>query len=153
MKLKNKNILLISPEPLDHIFVSKHHYATHLAKRGNKIFFLNPPGNFDSISNTHFEGVYSVSYQGFPAGIRFYPSFLQKKIIKRKFNHLQRECNIRFDIIWSFDNSVFFDFSALPSHVIKISHIVDLNQDFQTQKAAITADYCFCTTEAIKHRL
>jgi len=55
--------------------------------------------------------------------------------------------------VWSFDNSVFFDFSALSSNVLRICHIVDLNQDFQTKVSAGTADFCFCTTDLIKERL
>ena len=39
MILKDKSILIVSPEPWAHLFVSKHHYAVHLAQRGNKVFF------------------------------------------------------------------------------------------------------------------
>jgi hypothetical protein len=151
--LTNKNILLISPERWDHIYVSKHHYALHLARKGNRVFFLNPPGSRIGVLKTQFPNVFFIDYRGFPPGLRFYPSFLQKIIIARFFDRLQRLCSVAFDVIWSFDNSVFFDFSALPDSLLKISHIVDLNQDFQTQKAASTADYCFCTTDLIKKRL
>jgi hypothetical protein len=153
MDLRKRNILLISPEPWNHIFVSKHHYATHLAERENRVFFLGPPTAHGAVASTDFKNVYSVAYSGFPKGMRFYPSFLQRFFIRKKFESLQELCDIQFDIIWSFDNSVFFDFSALPGDILKISHIVDLNQDFQTRKAATTADYCFCTTELIKERL
>lgn len=151
--LNNKSILLISPETWDHIFVSKHHYAIHLAKKGNKIFFLNPPAKSEKVLQTQFNNVWSVHYKGFIKGLRYFPSFLQKFFIKKKFIHLQALCSTNFDIIWSFDNSVFFDFSALPDEILKISHIVDLNQDFETGKAAATATACFCTTDLIKKRL
>ncbi len=149
----NKTILLVSPEPWDHIFVSKHHYAVHLARRGSRVFFLNPPTGYESIRSTDYGNVFSITYSGFPSGLRYYPSILQRVFIKRKFLELQRLCDVVFDVVWSFDNSVFFDFSALPSEILKISHIVDLNQDFQTRRAASTADFCFCTTELIKKRL
>lgn len=153
MILRNKNILLISPEPWDHIFVSKHHYAVHLGRRENKIFFLNPPGIVNSLSETEYPNVVSVQYTRFPKGLRFYPRFLRKYFTRQKFHELEQSCNVQFDIIWSFDNSVFFDFSALAVDVLKICHIVDLNQDFQTRYAALTANVCFCTTELIKARL
>lgn len=153
MILRNKNILLISPEPWNHIFVSKHHYAVHLGRRGNHVYFLEPPGESESVAPTEYENVVEVKYRGFPKGLRFYPPILQRHFIRKKFRELERLCNTRFDIIWSFDNSVFFDFSALPDSVLKISHIVDLNQDFQTGRAAATADICFCTTELIRARL
>lgn len=66
---------------------------------------------------------------------------------------LQTLCHTRFDIVWSFDNSVFFDFSALPERMFTISHIVDLNQNFQLQKAAATAKICFATTAQILEKL
>ena len=144
---------MISPEPWDHIFVSKHHYAATLAKRGNKVFFLNPPGKKYEMKQTEFCDVFAVDYKGFPRGLRFYPSILQKYIITWMYNRLTRLCSTEFDIIWSFDNSVFYDFSALPSAGLKISHIVDFNQNFQMQKAATSADVCFCTTGLIKANL
>jgi hypothetical protein len=153
MILRGKNILLISPEPWEHIFVSKHHYAVYLARRNNNVYFLNPPSKINSVGRTKYEGVYSVQYTGFPRGLRFYPQFLIRRFIRSKFIDLERLCQTRFDIVWSFDNSVFFNFSALPDKTIAISHIVDLNQDFQTATAASTADICFCTTEVIKNRL
>jgi hypothetical protein len=153
MQLVKKHILIVSPEPWDHIFVSKHHYAIHLGKRGNLVYFLGPPTTRFALEKTDFENVFTVAYPGFPKGLRYYLSFLQRYFIRKRFDQIQKLCKIEFDIIWSFDNSVFFDFSSLPNDVLKISHIVDLNQDFQTEKAAKTADYCFCTTELIKERL
>lgn len=151
--LTNKNILLISPEPWDHIFVSKHHYAAHLANRGNRVFFLNPPTKTNKLMVTEVANVFQLNYSGFPRGMRFYPGVIRKKIILSVYRRLERMCNTTFDIIWSFDNSVFFDFSVFPSSKLTISHIVDYNQDFQTKMAATTADFCFCTTELIKQRL
>lgn len=153
MELKSKNILLISPEPWDHIFVSKHHYAVHLGKCGNQVFFLNPPQKKEGITATSFLNVSEVNYKGFPRGLRYYPGFFQKKIISLLYKQMEKMCGVNFDVVWSFDNSVFYDFSVLPSGVLKISHIVDANQDFQTEKAARTADICLAVTEQIKNRL
>lgn len=155
MELKNKTFLLISPEPWSHLFVSKHHYAIHLGDRGNKVFFLNPPIRRSSIkiTATEYSGVSSVNYSGFLKGLRFLPQFIQKYLIKRKYEQLEKACGLHFDIVWSFDNSVFFDFSALPKAVLCISHIVDLNQDFQTQTAAQTADICLGTSREICREL
>lgn len=147
------NILIISPEPWTHIFVSKHHYATHLAEKGNKVFFLNPPGSNIKIGTTLFENVYDVHYKGFLKGLRFLPSLIQKTQFRKVYRQLEVLCKVKFDVVWSFDNSVFYDFSALPKEVLKISHIVDLNQNFQLRRAATTADYCICTTDLIKMRL
>ena len=154
MELKNKNILLISPEPWEHIFVSKHHYATHLAARGNKVYFLNPPtAQKLTMTETKYKGMFLLDYIGFVKGLRVFPKFIQRRLMRKKFNELQEQCKTSFDIVWSFDNSVFFDFDALPGNVLKICHIVDLNQNFETARAASTADVCFGTTKHIVKRL
>lgn len=149
MKLLNKTILLISPEPWSHIFVSKHHYATILSAKGNKVYFLNPPTNDTSCKQTDFENVFTVNYKGFIKGLRFLPPLLQRIFIRQKLKELQKLCKVNFNIIWSFDNSVFFDFSALPKEVYCISHIVDLNQDFEFEKAGRTANLCIGLIPAI----
>ena len=151
--LKAKNILLISPEPWGNNFVSKHHYAVTLSKRENTVYFLNPPSLSYSVQPTAYDNLYEVDYPPFLKGLRYLPSRLQRFIIRQKYEKLQQVANCEFDVVWSFDNSVFYDFTALPPFVLKISHIVDLNQDFQTAKAARTADVCFCTTDFIKERL
>lgn len=153
MELRDKNILLVSPEPWNHIFVSKHHYAVYLAGRGNRVFFLNPPGTSCSVSPTEFENVFSVGYKGFVRGLKYFPGVVRKKLQREVYAKVESLCNCKFDIIWSFDNSVFFDFDALPDHLLAISHIVDLNQDFQTARAAASAGICFCTTDLIQERL
>lgn len=153
MKFKGKNILIISPEPWSHIFVSKHHYAVYLSRLGNTIFFLNPPSHQVNCVLTEFDNLYSVNYTGFTKGLRFLPSVLSRKLIRSKFEFLQILCSVKFDVVWSFDNSVFFDFASFPKEVLKISHIVDLNQDFQMESAAKTADICFGTSHLITNKL
>lgn len=154
MKVISKNILLISPEPWDHIFVSKHHYAIHLSKRGNSVFFLNPPTRTKiSIQSTQYSNLKQINYSGFIPGLRFLPKIIKRTIIKRMIEKFEKFCAVQFDIIWSFDNSVFYDLSNLPQAVIKISHIVDLNMDFNVRVAAKTSSICFCTTSRIKKRL
>jgi glycosyltransferase involved in cell wall biosynthesis len=150
--LKSKNILIVSPESWGQLFVSKHHYAKSLALRNNCVFFLNPPSEKYSVKRSEIENLWIVDYPGFPKGMRFAPAFLQRFFIAQTFKKLEKLTGICFDIIWSFDNSVFFDFSALSKKVIKISHIVDLNQDFQVARSASSADVCFGTNKYICER-
>jgi hypothetical protein len=152
VKLTTKNILLISPEPWDHIFVSKHHYAIHLAETTNNVFFLNPPSHKNGIEETPFERLFVLSYKGFWRGLRFMPRFLRGVNQRRVFHLLEDLAQCHFDIIWSFDNSVFYDFDLLPKDIFKISHIVDQNQNFQFERASSTADICFGVIEKIVSR-
>lgn len=153
MSLEGKNILLVSPEPWGHLFVSKHHYAICLSRKGNRVFFLNPPSSISGITGTEHENLWSVNYRGFPKGLRYYPSFFHKIFFLKVYRELERTCDVTFDVVWSFDSSVFFDFSLLPTSTLRVLHIVDFNQNFQIAKAAKTADICFCTSEYIKKRL
>jgi glycosyltransferase involved in cell wall biosynthesis len=153
MVIDNMTILLVSPEPWTHLFVSKHHYAVHLAARGNRVFFLNPPSQSTQIIATSYPNLSVVDYRGFWSGLRLLPAPLRKWHTRRVFNQLEQQCGVSFDIIWSFDNSLFFQMDALPAHVLKISHIVDLNMDFQMKLATTTASICFCTTQLIADKM
>lgn len=153
MRLVNKNILLISPEPWSHIFVSKHHYATHLAERGNQVVFLNPPSPRGyRIFKTEYDNLRVANYPGFWKGLRFFPKFLRKKNESNVFIRIEKIADLKFDVIWSFDNSVFFDFDALPNSLLKISHIVDLNMNFRFRQAASSADFCFSCTQKLVNK-
>jgi len=149
--VKSSNILLISPEPWTYVFVSKHHYAIELAKRGHKVFFLNPPSGDKEIVITasQYANVFVVDYPVNVRGQRFLPGFLRRWIDRKTYNAIQRMAGVRFDVIWNFENSRFYDFRFAPRDTLKIYHQVDLNQDFHPQLAAKTADICFCTTELI----
>lgn len=153
MKLVKKSILLISPEPWFHIHVSKHHYAKYLIQCGNQVIFLNPPSSKWDTKKNQGENLIVLDYQGFPKGLRFLPSFVQKYFTLKNFRKIEKITNLNIDIVWSFDNSVFYRFDALPDYVIKLSHIVDLNQDFRTRQAAKTADICIGTTKLICEKL
>ena len=153
MFLLKQNILLVSPEAWGQNFVSKHHYAVTLAKQGNTVYFLDPPSSSYELQSTQYDNLYTINYPPFLKGLRYLPEVLQRKAIRQRYEKLQQLAQCTFDIVWSFDNSVFYDFSALPESVLKISHIVDLNQDFQIAKAASTANVCFCTSDFIKEKL
>ena len=145
---KDKRILIISPEPWQHLFVSKHHYAIELSTN-NKVYFLNPPSNEFSWFETGYKNIWEVNYKAFIPGMRYLPRYLQLLFFKRKYRAIEKMLSVKFDCIWSFDNSVFFDFSFLPSLVYKISHIVDYGQNFELPRAAKTANLCLGVSQNI----
>lgn len=156
--LYNKSVLLISPEPWEGIFVSKHHYAIELAKKNNRVFFLNPPSsempkNSFDVKKVDGLEVYTINYATHLKGARFYP-FPLRSLIERNFlKKLERATKTKFDIIWSFENSRFFDFRFARKGILKIYHQVDLNQEFNPYLAAKTADIVFAVNDQIKERL
>lgn len=151
--LHKKNILVISPEPWGYINVSKHHYARELAKRGHRVYFLNPPdpANFSSLSITAVEGASGISVVNYPGqlkGYRYLPAFLRVWLDKRLLKRLEEMIAGRIDVIWNFENSRFYEMQFAGDR-LKIYHQVDLNQNFHVRKAASQSDICFCTSDYI----
>lgn len=132
--------------------MSKHHYAIHLAHRGNKVFFLNPPAGKNELLDSGIDGLTILDYNGFLSGMRFLPKMIRRSLTRQKWEQIQKLTGVQFDVIWSFDNSVFYDFDALPESVMKISHIVDLNQNHMTPVASRSADICLGVTSKIVER-
>ena len=150
MKLTNKTILLISPEAWGSNFVSKHHYATTLAVRGNRIFFLNPPGKRFGIKNID-KNLFVLDYRPSWRGLARMPDWLSARIIAKEIQKLEKFCGVYFDIIWNFDSSRFFNLQRLAKK-LRISHIVDLSEDKNPKLLCTTADLCLASTDFILER-
>jgi glycosyltransferase involved in cell wall biosynthesis len=152
--LSSKNILLISPESWSHIFVSKHHYAIELARRGHHVYFLNPPDpahhNQLGMIDSGIERLYILNYPGQLKGMRFLPAIFRRQLNRQFLQRLEVLAGCRVDVVWNFENSRFFDL-GFAGNRLKIYHQVDLNQDFHVKEAAASADICFCTSDLIRN--
>lgn len=149
---RDKGIVIISPESWSHLFISKHHYAIELSKH-NKVFFVNPPSKSFSIEKSQYENLWIVNYTPLMRGLRFFPAFVVRRVSSWKWARIERLMQTQIDCVWSFDNSVFFDFGIFQGRVLKISHLVDFSQNFQLNRAASTADLCFGVSQNIVDRL
>lgn len=150
VNLSSKKILIISPESWGQNHVSKHHYAIELSKN-NKVFFLNPPSSFFEIKSI-FSTLLIVDYKPLFKGLRFIPSFLSALMIKIEVLLLEKKLNTKFDIIWNFDSSRFFNLSFLPDR-LRIIHIVDYIENFQLGPLSKTCDIGFCTSKFILEKM
>jgi len=151
----DSQILIISPEPWDGHFVSKHHYAITLARRGYKVYFLNPPNNSlkrPSIEQTNYENLWKISAPQVANGLRFYPKVLRNYLEHRWLERLEESIGNRFTTVWLFENSRFYSMNFAKNRT-KIYHQVDANQNFHVKEVGISADICFCTTNYIKNDL
>ncbi len=131
MKFKNLNILIISPNYWGTMFVSKHWYAIELAKRGNTIYFLQPPVTNTKFKITHLEefgNLFLISGGTLKRGERFLPHFLNTLLDKLDAFYLKRKCNIQFDLIWDFFGNRLLFLEAFNAKKI-IFHPVDLVED------------------------
>lgn len=147
-----RTILIISSDSWKELFVSKHHFAIELSA-SNLVYFLNPSTDKFELRSTEYPNLTELDYPKFIPGLRFFPSFLQRLFFRQRLAKIERMINRKFDCIWSFDNSVFFDLTFLPSKVLKISHIMDLSQNFQLRKAAITSHFCMGVSQPIVEEL
>ena len=147
-----KNILIISPEPWNGHFVSKHHYAINLAKSGAKVYFLDPPNNNLKdivVQETEFKNLYCVQSPKVAKGLQYMPKFVRNFLEAKWLKRLEFIINDKIDTIWLFENSRFYDLDFAKDR-LKIYHQVDFNQNFHIKEASKSADICFCISEYIR---
>jgi len=132
--MKNKTILLISPEAWGKSFVSKHHYAIYLSKH-NTVYFLNPvsKSNLNPFGNVRVQtkninsNLIEVTYKNLIPRLNRLPKFIQKYIYNKQAKQIQRKLNInKFDIVWSFDPYRFWNQKFWRTNK-SIYHTVDVH--------------------------
>ncbi len=145
MTLTKKAILIISPEPWDHIFVSKHHYANTLARLGNKVYFLNPPSHQDRVVEDN--GVYVIDYKNKFPGIHRLPPIVRDVFMRIQVKALARHWD-HLDVVWSFDPFRFQRLDVFNADV-KIYHAVDVHTTTLEYEIANNADYTFFSSKKL----
>jgi hypothetical protein len=148
--LTRKKILIISPEAWGVSLLSKHQYAIVLAKKGNEVWFLEP----NSLLETYCDvpNVHLIRQSFDIRGLRFFPKWLRKKVLGKKADVLQRNAGVKFDIVWSFDNSRYADLDVFPL-ALRIHHLMDFHYDFQLKSACQSAHICFGMSTEIVAKL
>jgi hypothetical protein len=152
--LKGKNILIISPEGWGKSFLSKHHYALELAK-SNKVWFLNPAHT--SITNAQAgelpENLTLINDRQLP-GLRHYPQRIQRFIISKQFEQIENKTDVKFQVVWNFDNSRYFHHDCFYD-AYTIHHVVDEHMNYNFAIASRSAELCLGVThelaESLKH--
>jgi hypothetical protein len=150
--LKSRRILLVSPQPWDHIHISKHHYAEELA-RENDVVFLEPPG-FAGIprlkTRTHptLNRLQIASWRPFtPKTLRFHAYPVYRAVMGRNAAWLSNRLG-RPDLVWCFDLNVFPDLASFGAGV-KIFHPVDPLNSPRQIAIGDTADVVVSVSERI----
>ncbi len=157
LELKNKTIIIISQEDWGDMFISKHHYAIELSKRGNKVFYINSPdlerqlkrGEI-KITSTRYENIKVISHR------LFFPFFFKEKytkiynfLIQFQIKRLLKKIGIKPDIIWSFDLSNATPLCYFPEQSLKIFMPVDAPTQNYAIAAAKGANTIFSVTNEI----
>lgn len=133
--LKNKTILILSPQRWGNMLLSKHHYAIELAKRNNIIYFLNPPeqsgdqqGNlFDITEQAAYPNLFLINHHlNFPYRMRFRLPGLFHWLMGFHIKRVLKLISRPVDIVWSFDLNNLYPLRLFDNVKLKIFHPVDL---------------------------
>jgi glycosyltransferase involved in cell wall biosynthesis len=144
-RLTGKNILIISPQEWGTMRVSKHHYAVELARRGNTVFFLNPPAagrgkRFSAAEHAEIGRLVLVEYRPFlPVSIRFHARWLWNALIDWQMRTISRRLGRRLDVVWCFDLNLFHRFDVFGAERV-IYHIVDDSAESHAIEASRGSD-------------
>ena len=110
MELRNKVIFIVSPNNWGKMFVSKHHYAIELAKRGNKVYFINPPDlGADFFKQEKVcDNLTVISYYPIFRGKSFLPAAIFNLLIKLQISYLKRKIGFEPDVLWTFTTTIYY---------------------------------------------
>lgn len=154
MLLKDKDILVVSPQHWNHIKLSKHHYAMELAQKGNNVYFLNPPGGskFFQFKKTRINDRLTVIDHSlfFPYNLRFHFPFLFQFLLRFHIKRINKYLG-NVDIVWSF-SSFYIELKRFSAS-LAIFHPVDMQHDEDFLKMPDHCDYIFGVSEAIVSKL
>jgi hypothetical protein len=136
------------------MYLIKHHYAVELARRGNEVYFLNPPDvtlgkTMDVRKHAEIDNLHMVTYRPiFPFSIRFRLRWLYDLLIGYQIKKIVAGIGTSFDIVWCFDLLLYTDLKKFGG-ALTIFHIGDLLYfDYQV-KIAQSADVVFAVAEDI----
>lgn len=161
--LSNNVILVISPQEWGKMFVAKHHYALELAKRNNKVFFLNPPlqdglyqvgkGFIDIVPSGAHDNLYLINHRlNFPYILKFKGKglflFLMRFHVKNILRLINGQAGAMPGVVWVFDQGNMYPFRYFKK-AHKIFHPVDEPLNQQAVLSAKGADIIFSVTEEI----
>lgn len=140
MRFVDKTILIISPEDWGDCWLSKHHYAHHLAGRDNQVFFLGPC-RYETPPSTP-EGVTLLKSPKLPRGIRFLPAPVRRKVHRQFARALEAQAGVAFDLAWSFDPSRLHDLEQFAPNGKRLFYLADLPDATPWNILAASADLC-----------
>lgn len=138
------------------MYLSKHHYATELAHKGNTVYFLNPPFKgsnkqwFNIVTSTVSSNLHIIDHKlFFPYEIKFHATRLYELLIKFHLKRVLKKLKNKIDIIWSFDLGYNYPLSSFPSSCLKLFHLLDEPRNRFALKSVNGATHLFSVTKEI----
>lgn len=158
MPLKNKTILVISPQAWGQMFISKHHYAITLANMGNKVYFLNPPelttrkkpGAIQITTSCTHHNLFLIDHTlKFPFLLKFHAIRLFHLLMRYHVRNILTKIGGPVDIVWSFDQGNLFPFRLFDEKSFKIFQPVDEPANPEAIRAAEGSNIILSVTQEI----
>ncbi len=150
----DKTVLIISPEAWGLNFVSKHHYAMELVKKGSRVYFLNPPV-FNQRKKIRLEEIkrnlFSLYYRPVLRGVNRIPLTFRHWLSGKTVALIQETISKPIDIIWSFDPYRFQDLRNFEAF-FRIYHPVDVHHTDLEHICVKSADIVISTSNQILKR-
>jgi glycosyltransferase involved in cell wall biosynthesis len=151
--LTGQRVLLISPQPWDHIGLSKHHYARELARQGNEVCFLDPPAA-DVKRGVVAEKVRDVPRLTviryslpIPPAIRIHARPMFDLLFRRRIAAI-RQIIGAIDVVWCFEFNLFSDLRVFGAK-LKLFHPVDPLSSSSHVDVGRSADLILSVSEQI----
>ncbi len=149
-----KIVLIISPQPWDHIHVSKHEYAMELARRGSAVYFLEPPLKPQLFSRIEIvpvdvDGLNRVTYAPFfSPRLRFKFWWFYEWLMRHQVKQLVARLPAKPDVLWSFDFNLYPNFRWFGA-TTNIFHPVDPARGLRQIEIGRSADLILSVSEKI----
>jgi hypothetical protein len=155
MALKNKTILIISPQPWSNMFVSKHHYAIELSKRGNTIYFLQPSSaqikeqiKIEQLKD--YPTINIITHKKFVGEIlRFHYRPLYKYLLQKKIKKILKALPTAIDTVLNFDNTGKYTDLSIFKAKTRIFFPVDQVNNKHILEYINCGDFIFSVTQNI----
>ena len=150
VELRNKTILIVSPEYWGPNHVSKHHYALELVTNGCLVYFLDPPASKNEVFQVS-EGLVIIRYKRRFKGLNRLPHWIRIPLLKIEIAAISKLIDHSIDVVWSFDPFRFQDLDLFKTR-FRIFHSADLIFSKWDQYTAMKADLVLTTNARILKR-
>lgn len=137
---------LFSPEQWTDMRLSKHHYASALARAGNRVFFIEPGNKISKqIKITEVEpGLKVVNHPLLARGWGKLPYFLYRLLLLREVNFLKKHLGGAPDVAWCFDPLRVVELNMLQKSLC-IYHPVDQFDEKILTRYPLKTKFAFST--------
>jgi glycosyltransferase involved in cell wall biosynthesis len=136
------------------MYVSKHHYAIELAKKGNEVYFLEPPvtsekpfvkirpiNSIPTLCLIQYSPIFNLN-------LRFHFRMLFDRLMHRQVSKVLRTLNQSIDIVWCFESNLYSNLSWFRAKT-NIYHVVDPVYNKYQIEVANSANVVIAVSEKI----